>query len=63
MAKPPQIAMRCLPLATAEARRRHPELPGDIAPESDMTSLPWGDTVLTLTWSYDVKVPSATDDE
>lgn len=48
-----------LTLATAEARRRHPELPGDIAPESHITSLPWGDIVLTLTWSYDVPVPSA----
>ena len=51
-----------LALATAEARRRHPELPADIAPESQMTSLPWGDIVLTLTWSYDVPVPSAAED-
>ena len=45
-------------LATTEARRRHPDLPGD-APESDVSLLPWGETVLTLTWSYDVPVPSA----
>jgi len=46
-------------LATTEARRRHPDLPDDTAPESDVASLPWGETVLTLTWSYDVPVPSA----
>lgn len=46
-------------LATAEARRRHPELPGDIVPESEVVVQPWGDTVLTLTWHYDVPVPSA----
>ncbi len=48
-------------LATAEARRRHPELPADITPESEVMSQPWGDTVLTLTWHYDVPVPSAID--
>ena len=46
-------------LATTEARRRHPDLPADTAPESDVALLPWGETVLTLTWSYDVPVPSA----
>ncbi len=46
-------------LATTEARRRHPDLPDDTAPESEVASLPWGETVLTLTWSYDVPVPSA----
>lgn len=50
-------------LATTEARRRHPDLPGDTAPESDVASLPWGETVLTLTWSYDVPVPSAHDSD
>lgn len=50
-------------LATTEARRRHPDLPGDTAPESDVASLPWGETVLTLTWSYDVPVPSARDSD
>jgi hypothetical protein len=50
-------------LATAEARRRHPALPGDTAPESEITTLPWGDVVLTLTWSDDVPVPSADDGE
>ena len=47
--------------ATAEARRRHPELPADLTPESEVVSQPWGDTVLTLTWHYDVPVPSAVD--
>jgi hypothetical protein len=46
-------------LATAEARRRHPELPADITPTYEVVSQPWGDTVLTLTWQYDVPVPSA----
>ena len=50
-------------LATAEARRRHPALPGDTAPESEITTLPWGDVVLTLTWSDDIPVPSADDGE
>ncbi|MBI3300959.1 MAG: hypothetical protein HYZ72_02620 [Deltaproteobacteria bacterium] len=48
-------------LATAEARRRHPELPADITPAHEVVSQPWGDTVLTLTWHYDVPVPSATE--
>ena len=48
-------------LATVEARRRHPELPADVTPECEVVSLPWGDTVLTLTWHYDVPVPSAAD--
>ena len=48
-------------LATAEARRRYPELPGAVAPECQVVSLPWGDTLLTLTWHYDVPVPSSTD--
>lgn len=48
-------------LATAEARRRHPDLPDNIAPRSETTLLPWGDTMLTLTWHYDVPVPSASE--
>ena len=49
-------------LAATEARRRHPALPADTAPEAEMTTLPWGDVVLTLSWSDDVPVPSADDD-
>lgn len=48
-------------LAATEACRRHPALPADTAPEAEMTTLPWGDVVLTLTWSDDVPVPSADD--
>ena len=50
-----------LALAMAEARRRHPELPADIAPEPAAVSQQGGETVLTLTWHYNVPVPSATD--
>jgi hypothetical protein len=46
-------------LATTEARRRHPELPADVAPEPEFSPLPQGDTLLTLTWHYNVPVPSA----
>ena len=49
-------------LAAAEARRRHPALPADTAPEAEMETLPWGDVVLTLSWSDDVPVPSADND-
>lgn len=48
-------------LATAEARRRHPELPEEIAPEPEVVSQRWGDTTLKLTWHYDVPVSSAAD--
>ena len=48
-------------LAMTEARRRHPELPPAVTPECEVVSLPWGDTLLTLTWHYDVPVPSSTD--
>lgn len=48
-------------LAATEARRRHPALPADTAPEGEMTTLPWGDVVLTLSWSDDVPVRSADD--
>lgn len=50
-------------LALAEARRRYPELPAELTPESEVVSQPWGDTVLTLTWHYDVPVPSASLEE
>jgi hypothetical protein len=46
-------------LATDEARRRHPDLPADTTPVCETTALPWGDTIFTLTWHYDVPVPSA----
>ncbi len=49
-------------LAATEARRRHPALPADTAPEAEMTTLPWGDVVLTLSWSDDVPVGSADND-
>jgi hypothetical protein len=48
-------------LALAEARRRYPEVPTESMPESEVVSQPWGDTVLTLTWHYEVPVPSATE--
>jgi hypothetical protein len=48
--------------ATTEARRRHPELPAEVEPTHEIVSQPWGDTVLTLTWQYEVPVPSATDE-
>lgn len=46
-------------LAVAEARNRHPEVPADIAPESESTPLPGGDTLLSLTWKYPAPVPSS----
>jgi hypothetical protein len=48
-------------MAIAEARRRHPELPADVAPEASLSALPGGDTLLALTWHYDTPVPSATE--
>ena len=39
-------------MAIAEARNRHPEVPADIAPESESIPLPGGDTLLSLTWRY-----------
>ena len=45
--------------AIAEARNRHPEVPADIAPESESTPLPGGDTLLSLTWKYPAPVPSS----
>jgi hypothetical protein len=47
--------------AVAEARRRHPELPADIVPESATAPLPAGDTLLLLTWHFDRPVPSASE--
>ncbi|MEW6300334.1 MAG: hypothetical protein AB1671_21785 [Thermodesulfobacteriota bacterium] len=48
-----------LTLALAEARRRYPELPAGLTPDAELVSHPWGETILTLTWRYDVPVPSA----
>ena len=45
--------------AIAEARSRHPEVPADATPTHEVVVQPWGETVLTLTWAYDVPVPSA----
>lgn len=50
-----------LALAMAEAQRRYPELPGGLTPDSEIVAHPWGETILTLTWRYDVPVPSAAD--
>jgi hypothetical protein len=59
----PADQQELLRAATTEARLRHPELPGEVMPDCEVATLPWGDTVLTLTWHYDVRVPSATDAE
>jgi len=59
----PADQQELLRAATTEARLRHPELPGEVIPECEVATLPWGDTVLTLTWHYDVRVPSAADAE
>lgn len=48
--------------AIAEARARHPELPTEAVPTHEIVVRPWGENVLTLTWAYDVPVPSATED-
>lgn len=48
-----------LALAMAEARRRYPELPVGLTPDSELVAHPWGETILTLTWRYEVPVPSA----
>ena len=50
-----------IPQAIAEARRRNPEVPVDVLPESELTSLPGGDTLFSLTWKYAAPVPSAKD--
>ena len=49
-------------MAITEARNRHPEVPADIAPESESTSLSGGDTLLSLTWKYPAPVPSSKED-
>lgn len=46
-------------LAVTEARRRHPELPTDVAPDSALSSLPAGDRLILLTWHYQSPVASA----
>ena len=46
-------------LAAAEARRRHPELPTDVTPDSATSALPGGDRLISLTWRYQSPVPSA----
>ena len=46
-------------MAIAEARNRHPEVPADVAPESESIPLPGGDTLLLLTWKYPAPVPSS----
>ena len=50
-----------IPQAIAEARRRNPEVPVDVLPESELTPLPGGDTLFSLTWKYAAAVPSAKD--
>jgi hypothetical protein len=50
-----------LVLASKEARRRHPELPADVAPESTISPLPAGDMLFLLTWHFDRPIPSASD--
>ena len=50
-------------LAVAEARRRHPELPTDVAPDSATSPLPGGDRLIALTWRYQSPVPSAAEAE
>lgn len=47
--------------AIAEARSRYPELPMDAPFTHEIVVRPWGETVLTLTWAYDVPVPSASE--
>lgn len=47
--------------AIAEARARHPDLPTEAAPTHEIAVRPWGEHVLTLTWAYDVPVPSASE--
>ena len=48
--------------AIAESRTRHPELPAEIAPTHEIIVQPWGEVILTLTWAYDVPVPSAAEE-
>ena len=46
-------------LAGTEARRRHPDLPAEVSPESTIAALPAGDRLISLTWNYEAPVPSA----
>lgn len=55
----PSAQQDLVQMAIAEARNRHPEVPADIAPESESTPLPGGDTLLSLTWKYPAPVPSS----
>ncbi len=55
----PSAQQDLVQMAIAEARNRHPEVPADVAPESESTSLPGGDTLLSLTWKYPAPVPSS----
>lgn len=48
--------------AIGEARARHPELPPEVEPTHQVVVQPWGETVVTLTWEYDVPVPSASEE-
>jgi len=47
--------------AISEARVRHPELPPEVSPTHEVVVQPWGETILTLTWAYEVPVPSASE--
>ncbi len=55
----PAAPQDLIQMAIAEARKRHPEVPADIAPESESIPLPGGDTLLSLTWKYPARVPSS----
>ena len=55
----PSAPQDLIQMAIAEARNRHPEVPADVAPESESTPLPGGDTLLSLTWKYPAPVPSS----
>ncbi len=55
----PSAQQDLIQMAIAEARNRHPEVPADVAPESESTPLPGGDTLLSLTWKYPAPVPSS----
>lgn len=48
--------------AIAAARARHPEIPTEVEPTHAVIVQPWGESILTLTWAYDVPVPSAVEE-
>lgn len=48
--------------AIAAARARHPEIPTEVEPTHTVIVQPWGESILTLTWAYDVPVPSAVEE-